>query len=102
MEPQAHPSGPHAEDHGYRVYGTTWFWLLIITIAEVGITFLHIPRVLMVLGLVGMAIAKAVLIMAYFMHLKFERRTLTYMIGLPMILIVVLYFALWPDALLLF
>jgi cytochrome c oxidase subunit 4 len=99
MESQAHTGEvKHAEGHGYRVYAVTWLWLLLVTLALVGISLLEIPGVLKVLVVAGGAIFKAVLIMAYFMHLRFERKTLTYLIALPMILIVVLYFALLPDA----
>lgn len=101
MDPQAHPDqATHSDDHGYRIYLVTWIRLLVITVVGVGITLLPIPRPLIVLAVVAMALVKVTLIMAYFMHLKFERRTLAYMIGLPMVLIVVLYLALWPDTLL--
>jgi caa(3)-type oxidase subunit IV len=101
MEPQVHTGeARHADDHGYRIYAVTWFRLLVITTVGVGITILPIPSPLIALGVVAMALAKVTLIMAYFMHLKFEHRALAYMIGIPMALIIVLYLALWPDTLL--
>ncbi len=82
----------HAE-HGYAVYGITWFWLLVITIAEIWITLVHLPRAVLVTGLVGMAILKALLIMAYFMHLRYERPLVAAIFSLPIAILLVALFA---------
>jgi len=87
-----------AHEHGYGLYVKTWLWLLVITLAEVGITFLHLPRPLLVTLLVVLALMKAVLIAAYFMHLRFERLSLVYMVLTPLVLIVALVVGIWPDA----
>ena len=83
---------------GYGVYVKTWLWLLVITLVEVGITFLHMPRPLLVTLLVLLAVMKVVLIAAYFMHLRFERLSLIYMVVMPLILIVALVAGISPDA----
>jgi cytochrome c oxidase subunit 4 len=84
---------------GYRIYTVTWFWLLVITILEVGVVLLRIPRVALAVLLVTMALVKAVLIAAHFMHLRFERLSLVYTVVTPLLLGVILFCALVPDAL---
>ncbi len=84
---------------GYRIYVVTWFWLLIITVLEIGIVLVHVPKLLLALSLVTLALMKAALIVAYFMHLKYERLNFIYAIVTPLFLGVILFFALVPDAL---
>jgi caa(3)-type oxidase subunit IV len=82
---------------GKKVYWRVWAQLLAITIAEIIVAFLPISHSLMALLFTVMALMKATLIAAYFMHLKFERLGLIYSIVLPLILIVALAAALIPD-----
>jgi cytochrome c oxidase subunit 4 len=91
----------HAVAHpgGDRMYYMTWVWLLIITVLEVGVALLHIPRVLLVTMLMVMSVFKAILIMAIFMHLRFERIQFIYTVVVPLFFGVLLFFALVPDAL---
>lgn len=84
---------------GYKIYTVTWFWLLVITVLEVGVVLVHVPKVLLAALLIVMALMKAALIMAYFMHLRYERLSFVYLVLTPLILGVVLFFALVPDAL---
>jgi cytochrome c oxidase subunit 4 len=84
---------------GYKIYAVTWFWLLVITVLEVGVVLVHVPKVLLATLLVVMALMKAALIMAYFMHLRYERLSFVYLVLTPLILGVILFFALVPDAL---
>jgi cytochrome c oxidase subunit 4 len=88
----------HEHDTGYRVYAVTWFWLLIITMLEVGVVLVHVPKVLLVILLVIMALMKAALIIAYFMHMRYERLNFVYAMVTPLFLGVILFFALVPDA----
>lgn len=83
----------------YRIYAVTWFWLLVITVLEVGVVLLHVHRVVLAVLLVTMALMKAVLIAAHFMHLRFERLSLVYTVATPLLLGVILFCALVPDAL---
>ena len=91
--------GETVQHGGYGLYVKTWVWLLVITLVEVGITFLPLSRATLVSLLVLLAIMKVVLIAAYFMHLRFERLSLVYMVLMPIILIVALIAGIWPDAL---
>src|SRR4029453_14140365 len=75
------------------------FWdLLVLTLAEVGVFYLHLPRIVMVLSLILMALVKAGLVAAYFMHLALEKRTLALIVISPLILSGVLIVGLSPDS----
>ncbi len=88
------------EEHegGYRTYLVTWFWLLVITVLEVAIVLVRVPKALLAISLVTLSLMKAALIMGYFMHLRYERLSLVYAVVLPLFLAVVLFFGLAPDA----
>lgn len=50
--------------------------LLVLTVLEVGIVYLKLPKAVLVSALVGLALAKAAAVALYFMHLNDETRTL--------------------------
>jgi cytochrome c oxidase subunit 4 len=99
QEQMAHAAEP-AHEGGYRIYAVTWFWLLAITVLELAVVILGVPKVLLAITLITMAILKAALIMAYFMHLRYEKLSLIYTVVVPMFfLAIVLFSAVGPDAL---
>jgi len=71
-----------------KLFMWVWFWLLILTGIETFLAYLKLePRPMLIL-LVGLSLIKAALIVAYFMHLRFEK------IGLFLILVPTLVFCL--------
>ena len=86
-----------SDAHAHPNYMAIFKWLGALTAAEIGVTFLKIPHLLMAVLLVSMALAKAILVAAYFMHLKFEKRTLAMIAVVPLILCVFLLLMLVPD-----
>lgn len=85
---------------GYKIYFTVWFWLLVITLLEIGLVLVHVPKALLVFSLITLALMKAALIMAYFMHLRYERLNLIYAVVTPMFFLAIVLFAfVGPDAL---
>jgi cytochrome c oxidase subunit 4 len=86
-----------AQAHKQPNYIVIFWWLLALTIMEVGVIFMPLTRVLVAILLVGMALSKASLVAMYFMHLKFELRTLGLIAVTPLLLCVLLVFALLPD-----
>ena len=67
------------------------FWILLtVTVIEVAYSFLKIPRWILILGLVSLASFKALLVALYFMHLKFERKSLGIIVASTLILGVIL------------
>src|SRR5712692_1601056 len=86
-----------AHAHPQPNYMGVFWWLLALTIAEVTVAYTHMPKPIMVILLVGMAFTKAAMVALYFMHLKFERSTLTLIAIKPLILCVFLSLMLLPD-----
>ena len=86
-----------AQTHKLPNYIAIFWWLLAMTILEVGVIFMPMARVLIAVLLVGLAMSKATLVAMYFMHLKFERTTLGLIAVTPLLLCVLLVFALLPD-----
>ena len=64
------------------------FWILFgLTVVEVAYSvFLDLPQFAMIVGLVGFAVVKAALVALFFMHLKFERKSLGLIVGSTLIL----------------
>jgi cytochrome c oxidase subunit 4 len=83
--------------HKQPNYIGVFWWLLALTVLEVGVIFMPLARLLIAILLVGMAMSKAALVAMYFMHLKFERRTLGLIALTPLALCLLLVFALLPD-----
>jgi cytochrome c oxidase subunit IV len=73
-------------------------YLLGLTLVEVFLAYIHTPLHIMLTILMGLSIIKAALIMAYFMHLRFERLSLV-MTLIPMLIVCIcLFFVFFPDS----
>jgi len=57
-------------------FSKVWIGLLILTGVEVFLAYEQVPLMIMLTALLGLSVIKAALIIAYFMHLKFERLSL--------------------------
>jgi len=86
-----------ASAHKQPNYIGVFWWLLALTVIEVAVIFLPIARLLIGILLVGLALSKASLVAMYFMHLKFEARTLGLIAMTPLLLCVLFFLALLPD-----
>ena len=73
--------------------------LLVLTVLEVfwGMTMRDFGRVVLWGGLLAFAFAKGILILMYFMHMKFEKMIVWCLILPTPLLIAVVLFALMPD-----
>ncbi len=80
-----------------KTYAMVWLWLVVLTGVEVFLGYRHIPAAMLLAAVVGLSIIKAVLIMAYFMHLKFERLSLILTIVPAMVICLLLFLAFFPD-----
>jgi caa(3)-type oxidase subunit IV len=83
--------------HAHPNYIKIFIILSVLTAVEIGVTFLGLPRPLLVALLVGLAVWKAALVALHFMHLKIEKKTLTIVAVIPFILCVFLSLMLLPD-----
>ncbi len=62
------------QEHGHPPYILIWVVLLVLTLAEVAMSLYmtNISKVLLAVGLIAMAVWKAVLVAMYYMHLRYE------------------------------
>jgi cytochrome c oxidase subunit 4 len=75
-----------------------WGALLALTAVEVFIAYIHLAALIMLTALIGLSVIKAALIIAYFMHLKFERFSL-FLTLFPMLIFCILLLFFWmPDS----
>lgn len=81
------------QEHAHPRYILIWFILLVLTLAEVGYAFLDLPKVVLAVGLVFMAVWKAALVAMYYMHLRYEPRRLWVLAVSPLPLAVILVLA---------
>ncbi len=75
------------------IYG----WLIGLTLLEIGVVLAGWPRGAIVTILIATALAKVLLIALYFMHLKFDRRVVWLLPGIPVAIGIVFVLALFPD-----
>src|SRR5205814_4156388 len=81
-----------------RLFMSIWFWLLLLTSLEVFLGYVQLPIVYMLVILMGASIIKAALIVAYFMHLRFERLNLIMTIVPALVICICLLLVFFPDS----
>ncbi|MBI3653950.1 MAG: cytochrome C oxidase subunit IV family protein [Acidobacteria bacterium] len=89
----------HDEAHGgsNRENLIIWGALLALTGIEIYLGYKHLNAILMLSILIGLSLIKAGLIVAYFMHMKFERKTFIYTVIPTTIVLLCLFAILFPD-----
>jgi cytochrome c oxidase subunit 4 len=85
------------EVHAEPNYIAIFIYLAVLTGVELLVYAMGFSTVIKVGLLVALALAKAVLVAMYFMHLSFERRALWIIAGIPMVLVFFCYLMLRPD-----
>ena len=92
-------TGAHGPAHAEPNYIAVFFVLFVLTVLELAVAYFHfLPKAAIAAMLVILALVKAACVGAYFMHLKFEKRTLIFIATTPLVLCVFLVFMLLPDA----
>lgn len=92
-----------SEQHGNRTYMIVWFWLLALTAVEVFLAYKQLPLTTMLTLLMGLSLVKAAMIIAFFMHLRYEKPSLAWTLMPPLVICIVLMMAFsFPDGLRLF
>jgi cytochrome c oxidase subunit IV len=56
-----------------KLFAQVWVWLLLLTALEIFLAYERVEVHLMITLLVGISLIKSALIVAYFMHLRFEK-----------------------------
>lgn len=84
---------------GYKLYWTIWGILLTLTLIMLVLDQAPMPRVLFVLVMLAAMLTKASLIGIYFMHLRFERVAIAWMVCIGLLVNgAILYGLIVPDA----
>jgi cytochrome c oxidase subunit 4 len=81
-----------------KLFISIWVWLLLLTGFEVFLGYIHLPVIYMLVILMGASIIKAALIVAYFMHLRFERLNLVLTIVPALVICICLLLVFFPDS----
>jgi cytochrome c oxidase subunit 4 len=93
MSEQAHTEG------STKTFMVVWFWLLALTGVEVFLGYKQLELKLMLIMLMGLSIVKAALIIAYFMHLRYEKPSMAVAIVPALVMVIVLMNIFLPDSL---
>ena len=99
MSDAATPAAPAAEHHEhppvpYLAIAATLFVMTGITI---GVSFVNLGKAGNIILAMAIAAFKASLVMMFFMHLKYEKKTMAIIALIPYVLAAILLFALFPD-----
>jgi cytochrome c oxidase subunit 4 len=86
-----------AGEHKHPNYMSIFWALTVLTVLELGVVFLPFGKFVNGTLLCALAVAKAAIVAAYFMHLRFETRTLGLIAVTPLAIATLLIFVLMPD-----
>ena len=81
----------------FRKYVLIWVWLAGLMLLGVALSYLPISVRTLVLLVLTLSAIKALLVAAYYMHLKFDARFLTLVAAIPIPLVIILIIALLLD-----
>ena len=87
-----------SEDHT-KSFLFVWLSLLVLTILEIVLAYVSMAVSLMLVTLLLLSFVKTGLIVAYFMHMKFELRSLFWALIPATVICIVLMAAFFPDSL---
>src|SRR5213082_3751271 len=94
----AHAESPDHFAGTNRLFLSVWVWLLALTGFEVFLGYIQLPVMYMLVILMGASIIKAALIVAYFMHLRFERLNMILTIVPALVICICLLLIFFPDS----
>jgi cytochrome c oxidase subunit IV len=83
--------------HDEPNYIMVFIYLAVLTGVELVIYAAGLPKVVTIGSLVALALAKAVLVAMYFMHLAIERKGLWIIASIPLVIIAFCYWMIRPD-----
>lgn len=83
--------------HKQPNYAAIFWALLILTLFEIATANMPFPKAAVVLGLVFLAMIKASLVALFYMHLKFEKLIIYFIVAFPLFLAVILTVMILAD-----
>ena len=92
-------SSEHAHPEGTkRLFMFVWGWLLALTLIEVVLAYRQLEIKVMLALLMTLSVIKASLIISYFMHLRYERRSLALTLMPALVFVIAMMFIVFPDS----
>ncbi len=88
----------HAETAGNKIIFSVWFGLLGLTVLEVILSYRQLPLQTMLSVLMVLSVIKAALIIAYFMHLRYEQPSLFVTLIPALVFILIMMTAIFADS----
>jgi cytochrome c oxidase subunit 4 len=91
----------HAEEHfagSNKLFISIWGWLIALTLVEIFLAYRPMPIHFMLTILLGLSIIKAALIIAYFMHMKFEVSAMKWVTMSSLVFCLAMMLVFLPDA----
>ncbi len=88
----------HAETAGNKIIFSVWFGLLGLTVLEVILAYRQLPLQTMLSVLMVLSVIKAALIIAYFMHLRYEQPSLFVTLIPALVFILIMMTAIFADS----
>ena len=76
----------HGQEHSTRFYWIVGGILAVITVAEVLVTFVPIPAVLLLIVLLVLSLVKGAAVVMFFMHLRGDARVFKFLFVAPFLL----------------
>ncbi len=84
-------------EHKHPSYMAIFWYLAILTVLELIVVFMPFGKLTNNVLLGALAVTKAALVAMYFMHLRFEAKTLGWIAVTPLAIATLLVFVLLPD-----
>ena len=84
-------------EHKHPNYMAIFWYLAILTVVEIAVIYAPLAKLTIGVLLCALALGKAALVAMYFMHLRFETRTLGMVAITPLAIATLLVFLLLPD-----
>jgi cytochrome c oxidase subunit IV len=98
MEPASPQEGAaEAAAHAKPNYIGVFIGLGVLTLVEVGVAFVGLPKTLTILALILLALWKALLVALYYMHLRYEPARLRLLALSPLPLAIILVVAVLTE-----
>ena len=83
--------------HKHPNYMAIFWYLAILTVVEIAVIYMPLAKFTIGVLLCALAVTKAALVAMYFMHLRFEAKTLGWIAVTPLAIATLLVFVLLPD-----
>ncbi len=85
-----------------KIFVIVWVSLVMLTGVEVLLAYQHLLIKVMLALLMSLSVIKASLIISYFMHLRYERRSLVFTLMPALLFVICMMFMALPDSIRLF